>query len=101
MLGYTNNTGFPCDSTGKKAACSVGDPGSIPGLGRSPWRRERLRTPVFWPGEFPGLYSPWGRKESDTTDFHFHIQTTHNNFSHLFPVRNAIYSSGVIILKEQ
>ena len=22
-----------------------------------PWRRERLPTPVFWPGEFPGLYS--------------------------------------------
>ena len=23
-----------------------------------PWRRERLPTPVFWPGEFHGLYSP-------------------------------------------
>ena len=32
-----------------------------------PWRRERLPTPVFWPGEFHGLYSPWGCKESDTT----------------------------------
>ena len=32
------------------------------------WRRERLPTPVFWPGEFHGLYSPWGRKESDTTE---------------------------------
>ena len=32
-----------------------------------PWRRERLPTPVFWPAEFHGLYSPWGRKESDTT----------------------------------
>jgi len=28
-----------------------------------PWRRERLHTPVFWPGEFHGLYSPWGCKE--------------------------------------
>ena len=36
-----------------------------------PWRRERLPTPVFWPGEFHGLYSPWGHEESDTTDFHF------------------------------
>ena len=27
-----------------------------------------LSTPVFWPGEFQGLYSPWGRKESDTTE---------------------------------
>ena len=25
-----------------------------------PWRRERLPTPVFWPGEFHRLYSPWG-----------------------------------------
>ena len=33
-----------------------------------PRRRERLPTPVFWPGEFHGLYSPWGRKESDMTE---------------------------------
>ena len=37
-------------------------------VGKIPWRRERLPTPVFWPGEFHGLYSPWGRKESDTTE---------------------------------
>ena len=24
--------------------------------------------PVFWPGKFHGLYSPWGRKESDRTE---------------------------------
>ena len=28
--------GFPDDSDGKESACNVGDPGSIPGLGRSP-----------------------------------------------------------------
>ena len=28
--------GFPCGSAGKGSACNVGDPGSIPGLGRSP-----------------------------------------------------------------
>ena len=33
-------------------------------VGKIPWRRERLPTPVFWPGEFHGLYSPWGHKES-------------------------------------
>ena len=33
-----------------------------------PWRSERLPTLVFWPGEFHGLYSPYGRKESDTTE---------------------------------
>ena len=27
---------FPCGSDSKESACSAGDPGSIPGLGRSP-----------------------------------------------------------------
>jgi len=39
-----------------------------PWVGKIPWRRERLPTPVFWPGEFHGLYSQWGHKESDTTE---------------------------------
>ena len=25
-------------------------------------------TPVFWPGEFHGLYNPWGHKETDKTE---------------------------------
>ena len=36
--------------------------------GKIPWRRERLSTPVFWPREFHGLYSPWDHKESDMTE---------------------------------
>ena len=40
-----------------------------PWVGTIPWRRERLPTPVFWPGEFHELYSPWGLKESDTTEW--------------------------------
>ena len=99
--------GFPDSSVGKESACNTGDPGSIPGSGRSPgegighslqyswaslvaqlvknlsamwrpgfdpwvgkipWKSERLPTPVFWPGKFHGLYSPWGCKESDTTE---------------------------------
>ena len=28
--------GFPASSAGKESACNAGDPGSIPGLGRSP-----------------------------------------------------------------
>ena len=39
-----------------------------PWVGKIPWRRERLPTRVFWPGEFHGLYSPWGHKDSDTTE---------------------------------
>ena len=56
--------GFSDSSVGKESAGNAGDPGSVPGLGR----RDRLPTPVFWPGEFDGLYSPWGCKESDTTE---------------------------------
>ena len=39
-----------------------------PWVGNIFWRRERLPIPVFWPGQVHGLYSPWGRKESDTTE---------------------------------
>jgi len=30
-------------------------PGFNPWVGKIPWRRERLPTPVFWPGEFHRL----------------------------------------------
>ena len=42
--------------------------GFNPWVGKIHRRRERLPTPAFWPGEFHGLYSPWGCKESDTTE---------------------------------
>ena len=51
-----------------KNLLQCGRPGFDPWVGKIPWRRERLPTPVFWPGEFHGLYSPWGHKESDTTE---------------------------------
>ena len=61
-------------------------PGSFPGgkdectkPGFNPWvwkihqRRERLPTPVFWPGQFHGLYSSMGVTKSQTwlNKFHF------------------------------
>ena len=57
----------------KASAYNVRDLGSIPGLERSPWRRERLPTPIFLPGEFHEQrslagYSPWGHKELDMTE---------------------------------
>ena len=33
-----------------------------------PWRRERLPSPVFWPGEFQALYTSWGQKDLDMTE---------------------------------
>ena len=46
---------FPCGSAGKESACNAGDLGLNPGLGRFPWRKERLPIPVFWPREFHRL----------------------------------------------
>ena len=42
--------------------------GFNPWVGKIPWKKERLPTPVFWHGEFHVLYSPWGCKESDATE---------------------------------
>ena len=36
ISGPVGSKGFPDVSDGKEFACNVGDPGSIPGLGRSP-----------------------------------------------------------------
>ena len=99
---------FPDSSVGKESAYNAGDPGLIPGSGRSPgegigyplqysWAslvaqlvrnlpamRETwvqslgwedplekgtaapVATPVFWPGEFHGLYSPWNSPGKNT-----------------------------------
>ena len=51
----------------KKICLQCRRPGFDPWVGKIPWRRKRLPTPVFWPKEFHGLYSPWGCKESDMT----------------------------------
>ena len=55
---------FPGSSVGEESACSIGDPGSVPGLGRSPGER------IGYLLQYSGLekYSPWGRKESDKTE---------------------------------
>ena len=57
MNHYSNITNifirkhFPGNSDGKETACNAGDLGSIPGLGRFPWRREWQPSLVFLPGE--------------------------------------------------
>ena len=49
--------------------------------------------PVFWPGEFQGLYSPWGHKESDTTEWVL-LPLSHPYISHVFGKQeNGWYSS--------
>ena len=59
--------GFSGGSEGKETACNAADLSSIPGLGRFPWRRDWLPTPIFLPershkqGSLAG-YSPWVAK---------------------------------------
>ena len=67
--------GFPCSSVGKESACSAGDRGLIPGLGRSPG--ERNGNPLQYPClEKPMDRGAWwaavhgGRKELKLTEQH-------------------------------
>ena len=60
--------GFPGSSAGKESACNAGDPGLIPGSGRSPG--EVHGNPLQYsclenPHGQRSLvgYSPWGRKK--------------------------------------
>ena len=61
-------TGFlePGDSDGKEFTCNAGDPGLIPGSGRSPGEGMATHSSIP-PGEFHGQknlvgYRPWGRR---------------------------------------
>ena len=65
--------GFPGGSNSKEPACSVGDLGPIPALGRSPgggngnpFHYSYLENP-HGQRSLAG-YSPWGCKESDTAE---------------------------------
>ena len=51
-MAYLVKNGFPGGSADKESACNGGDLGSMIGVGKIPWRRERLPTPVFL--GFPG-----------------------------------------------
>ena len=59
--------GFPNGLVGRESACSEGDPSSIPGWEKIPWRSKWQPSPVFLPGKSYGErslagYSPWGCK---------------------------------------
>ena len=59
---------FPSGSAGKESACSVGDLGLIPALGRSPG--EGNSYPLQYSGLENSMDSPWGCKELDMTERH-------------------------------
>ena len=70
-----------------------GRPGFNPWVGKISWRRKWQRTPVFLSRESQGWrslvgYSPWGRRESDTTE-RLHFTSLHRYFIFCFLV--ALY----------
>ena len=63
--------GFPGSSTSKESACKAGELGSAFLALEDLPAGEGKGYQVFWPGEFHGLYSPWGCKESNITELYF------------------------------
>ena len=86
--------GFPGGSDGKELTSNAGDTGSISGLGRSPagGRGNPLQYSCLDnPHEQRSLrgYSPWGHKESDTTE---RLSST----AYLNEIRKKHYKSQVV-----
>ena len=74
-----------CFSGGKEYACNAGDPGLIPGSGRSPGVGNTTHSSILawripWTEE-PG--GPWGHKESDTAEQPTHMVYIHDRITRL------------------
>ena len=74
VKGYFQLLGFPDSSVGKESACNAGDPGLIPGSGRS------AGEGIGYPLQYSGLensvdYTVHGVTKSriQLSDFHFHF----------------------------
>ena len=72
---------FPGGSAGKEICLQCRRSKFDPWLGKIPWRREWLPTPVFLLGEFYGQrslagYRPWGHEESGLTEATKHMKYT-------------------------
>ena len=71
--------GLPGGSGGKESACNAGDPGSIPGSGRSPGEGMATHSNILF-GESHGQrslvsYSPWGHKQLNMIEATEHVHT--------------------------
>ena len=63
FISFSPKWGFPDSSVGKESTCNTGDPG----LGRS--SGEGKGYPLQYSGLENSMDSPWGCKESDTTEW--------------------------------
>ena len=94
--------GLPWWLCSKESTCNAGDAGDlgvIPWVGKIPWRRKWQPTSVFLPGKSHGERgqvdrSPWGHKESDTTEWlsthtHTPVSGWSDSLPHPHPFRSA------------
>ena len=80
--------GFPSNSDGKESVCNAGNPGSIPGSGRSPG--ESNGYPLLYSCLENSMDRPWGCKESDMTE----------GLTHYTKGRKGAYFKSVTLEKE-
>ena len=72
-LSFTSGTSLVAQTVKHLLDLQCGRPGFNPWVRKISWRRKWHPTPVFLPGKSHGRrslvgYSPWGHKESDTTE---------------------------------
>ena len=72
MLSH-DSTGFPGGTSDKESVQETKGYRFDSWVKKTPWSRNWQPTPVFLPGESHGQrslggYSPWGRRESNTTE---------------------------------
>ena len=70
---FTTSGTWEAGSAGKESACSSGDLGSVPRVGKIPWRRQWLPTPVSRPGELQRVGHDWAKSPAvKTSNFTLH-----------------------------
>ena len=92
---------FPGDSDGKESTCTAGDPGSNPGLERSPGEGSGTHSSILawripWT-EGPVGYNRWGHKELDMTERVSlnHLKTAWNTGNYFAKIQNLCFSSQI------
>ena len=102
-------------SDGERICSQCKMPGFDPWVGKIPWRREWLLTPVFLPREsheqrsLVGYYYPWDCKESDMTEqptlwgVQTHPYTSYGGNEVIIVKHNSIFTfnwSNIVLLKD-
>ena len=97
FTGFTSQgpfglSSFPCGSAGKESACNAGDPGLIPGLGRSPGEGKG------YPLQYSGLENSMDcidgvtKGQTQLSDFHFHFLPKMKR-KYTFPLEAAAWNT--------